>query len=58
MIEFFDWLLARFVERSTWVGLTGLLSAVGIALSPEQTAEIATAGVAVAGAIAALTRDK
>lgn len=51
------WLLARARERSTWLGLTGLLGALGVLVEPDQAEAIAAAGIAVAGAIAALTRD-
>lgn len=53
-----DWFIDRLKERSTWIGLTALLSALGIALSPEQAEAIAIGGVAVAGVIAAFTKDK
>lgn len=48
--------LERAKERSTWVGLVGLLAAVGVALSPEQAEAIATLGVAIAGAVGVFTR--
>lgn len=51
------WLLDRLRERSTWLGLTGLATALGVGLDPEATEAIVTGGVAVAGAIAALTSD-
>lgn len=49
--------LDRLKEKSTWIGVTGLLSAVGMTLSPEQTASISTAGVAIASAILAFTKE-
>lgn len=52
-----QWARERGRERSTWLGLTGLLTAAGVALNPEQTAAIASAGVAIAGLVAALTKD-
>ncbi|WP_198148244.1 hypothetical protein [Elstera litoralis] len=52
-----NWLFDRLAERSTWLGVVGLLSAVGVAVSPEAKEAIATAGVAVAAAIAILTKD-
>lgn len=42
---------------STWSGLVGLLSVVGVTIAPEQTAAIVTAGVAVASAIAVFFSD-
>lgn len=48
--------LDRAKERSTWVGLIGLLSAVGVALSPDQVEAISAAGVALAGVVGMFTR--
>lgn len=48
----------RAKERSTWIGLTALLSAVGVSLAPEQVEAIAVTGIAVSGLIAAFTKDK
>ena len=53
-----DWLLARAKERSTWVGITALVSAAGVALHPELVEAIAAAGTAIAGLIAVATADK
>ena len=51
------YLLARLRERSTWTGLFGLLSAMGLFI-PDQTAQaLATAGVGVASALAVLLPD-
>lgn len=41
----------RLVERTTWMGLVALLSAVGVSISPEAAEAIAVAGVALAGAV-------
>jgi len=51
-------LIDRLKERSTWLGLTTLLTALGVALNPELKESIAVAGVSVGGLIAALTQDK
>lgn len=56
-MKLLDWILDRAKERSTWLGVISLVTAAGVALSPEQTAAIATAGVAVAGLVAAFTKD-
>ncbi len=48
---------ARIRERSTWLGLVSLAAALGLALSPEQKEAIVSAGMALAGLIAALTKD-
>jgi len=52
-----NWLIDRAKERSTWIGLTALLTAIGVGLSPEQIEAIITAGLALAGAIATFTKD-
>lgn len=48
----------RAKERSTWLGLTGLLTAIGIGLEPEQIELISVIGVSIAGLIATFTKDK
>lgn len=53
-----DWLLQRARERSTWLGIISLLTALGITMTPAQTEAVVTAAMAVAGAILALSRDK
>ena len=53
-----DWLMERLKERSTWLGIVSFLTAAGVALDPEQAAALVTGEVAVAGAIAAFTRDR
>ena len=45
-------------EPSTWRGLVWLLTAAGLAVSPDQQAAIAAAGMAIAGAIGAFVTDK
>ena len=44
-------------EPSTWRGLVWLLTAAGLAVSPDQQAAIAGAGMAIAGAIGAFFTD-
>jgi hypothetical protein len=52
-----QFLLDRARERSTWLGLTGLLTALGVHLAPEQAEAVVTLGLALAGAIAVFTSD-
>lgn len=52
------WLLDRLKEKTTWLGLTALVTSAGIALSPELAEAIAVAGVAIAGLIAVVTEEK
>ena len=50
--------VARLKERSTWLGILGIVTAAGISLSPEQVEAITAVGVAVGGLILVLTKDK
>lgn len=52
------WIRDRLLERSTWLGLVALLTALGVSITPELAEAIATAGLAVGGIIAAVTKDK
>lgn len=51
------YLLARGREASTWRGLTLLVTAAGVALTPEQAEALIAAGLAVAGLVGALVPD-
>lgn len=58
MATVISWIKARAGERSTWLGLVTILSAAGVALTPEQSSAIVTAATAIFGAIFAFTADK
>lgn len=47
---------ARLKERTTWVGLTALASALGVAVTPEAAEAIIAAGTGIAGLIGILTK--
>lgn len=51
-------LLEIIVQPSTWRGLTWILTAIGINISPDTSNAIVTSGMAIAGLIGALTSDK
>jgi uncharacterized membrane protein len=53
-----SYLIERLKEASTWRGLTALLTAVGVALSPEQVNAIVGAGLALMGVLGVFTKDK
>lgn len=53
-----EFILARGKEASTWRGLAALVTALGIALSPEQIEAIVALGLAVIGAIGVFFADK
>jgi len=58
MSSFLQMIVARAKERSTWLGLIGLVSAFGVAMDPDKTEAIVTLGVAIGGVIAIFTKDK
>ena len=58
MKSIFLWAIERLQERSTWLGIVGVASSVGIYIKPEMASSISQIGVGVASAIAILTKDK
>jgi hypothetical protein len=53
-----DFILARGKEASTWRGIIALLTAAGVALTPEQGEAVVALGLAIIGAIGVFTADK
>lgn len=51
-------LLSRAKERSTWLGLISLATALGLTLSDVQSEAIIAAGMSLAGLLAVFTVDK
>lgn len=51
------YILARTKERSTWMGIISIVTAVGMALTPDQTEAVISTGIALAGLIAVFTKD-
>jgi len=56
--DMFDWLMARLRERSTWLGIVSFLTAAGVVLEPEVAEGIVAAGLAIAGIVAAIGKDR
>jgi len=52
------YLLERLTERSTWIGITAVISGAGISIAPELSNNIISVGAGVAGMISMVTRDK
>ncbi|MCP4697993.1 MAG: hypothetical protein GY862_14240 [Gammaproteobacteria bacterium] len=48
----------RLRERSTWLGLIGIFSGMGVAISPEMIHVIITVGTTLAGGTAAVMPDR
>jgi hypothetical protein len=53
-----NWLAARAAERTTWVGVIGMLSTIGVGIKPELAETIASLGVSVASLVLVVTKDK
>ncbi len=51
------YLIARLQERSTWLGIIGLLTGAGLHIAPDQANLIVSIGLGLAGLIAAGTKD-
>ncbi len=52
------YLLERLTERSTWIGITAVISGAGISIAPELTNSVISMGMGVAGIISMVTRDQ
>ncbi len=57
MKKFLIFLLNRAYERSTWLGIVSIATALGLTLTELQSEAVIAAGMSVAGAIAAFTGD-
>jgi hypothetical protein len=53
-----DWLIERLKEPTTWRGIVLLLTSAGMTVSPEMAAGIVSLGLAVAGFIGVITKEK
>lgn len=53
-----QFILNRLKERSTWVGITALISALGVKMDPTVLDSIAVFGMAAVGLIMAIWPDK
>ena len=52
-----NYLFERLHEASTWRGLVAIVTAAGVAISPEQGEAIVAAGLAVMGLLGAFLPD-
>lgn len=52
-----NWIIDRLKEKTTWRGITALLTALGVALEPSQAEAIILAGVALAGVFEVFFKD-
>lgn len=51
MGAFFDWIVDRLKEPSTWQGMTVIATTAGVTIEPQLALEIAKTGAAVFGLI-------
>jgi hypothetical protein len=58
MDGFLSFLKARARERTTWLGLVSVLSALGIGLSPEQADAVVALGIAAGGLVLTFFPEK
>ena len=54
----FTYILNRLKERSTWLGLIAFATSCGASIATELTASIITVGMALAGLVGVVTKDK
>lgn len=52
------WIKERLKEKSTWKGVVWIITACGVALTPEQSEAIITAGITLAGLLDIFTKEK
>jgi len=52
------YILKRLTERSTWLGLIALATACGAVVEQELAEQVMAAGMALAGLVGVLTRDR
>ena len=57
-MKYLKWAIERAKERSTWIGATALITGLGVSVSPELKEAIISLGIAVAGFVAVVTKDK
>jgi hypothetical protein len=53
-----DWISKRLHEASTWRGVVWLLSAAGLAISPETSEYVVIVGLAFAGFLDVVIRER
>ena len=57
-MAFFRWLLERLQEKTTWYGLTAIATSAGVSVDPNISKEVISTGVAVAGLISVIAKEK
>ena len=57
-MPFFVWVLDRLKESNTWIGISAILTTVGVNVDPELWKEIASFGVSAAGLVLIVTKEQ
>ena len=58
MQKSYTWLIARLQEPSSWMGICGFVTALGVYMSPEMKDQIVMFGVAVGSFLAFVLKEK
>ena len=53
-----QWIFDRLSEASTWRGIIGLVTAAGVTISPDMSAQIIACGLALIGAINVFRKEQ
>lgn len=53
-----NYIVNRLKERSTWLGITTVVTTFGVSINPELSEAIISAGVAIAGLVSVIWPDK
>lgn len=56
--DMITYIIQRLTERSTWLGLIGLVTAAGVTVEEQMAEQLIAAGMAVAGLVGVLTKDR
>lgn len=49
-----DWFIARLKEKTTWLGLVGLLATLGVGISSDMSDSIVNAGMAIGALVSSI----
>jgi hypothetical protein len=53
-----QWILGRAQERSTYLGIIGILTGAGFSIKPELGNAVISLGLGIAGVVGVITKDK
>jgi hypothetical protein len=53
-----EWILARLKEKSTWLGILGLATALGVSIAPEMKEAISSVAVSIVAVVLIATKEQ